>query len=212
MRTQDLIELIRLSKKISEINCHKEEMVMFIPKLSVMLDYDQQNYAHQYDLWAHSLHTALGLPKDIDDDMLYLAALFHDIGKPYCRTEDIKDGRTNMHYYGHPEISAEIVKNEIMPLLTLTEDEQRRLLYYVRYHDDRVSLREKHLKRHIKIGASLQEFQNLMKLQVADAKAHIIIPIIQDRIVICTQWAGSYGSETYARIQNISNKNKDYDR
>ena len=46
-----------------------------------MFDYDQMNKAHQYDLWMHCIHTVLEIPKNIDDDMLYLSALLHDIGK-----------------------------------------------------------------------------------------------------------------------------------
>ena len=47
-----------------------------------------------------------------------------------------------------------------------------------------MSLRMKHMRQHLNMGASLQEFQNLMKLQVDDAKAHVIIPIVQQRIEI----------------------------
>ena len=39
--------------------------------------------------------------KDIEDDMVYLAAMLHDIGKPDCQIYDTKDGKINMHYYGH---------------------------------------------------------------------------------------------------------------
>ena len=110
-----------------------------------------------------------------------------------------------MHYYGHPQRSMEITRDEIIPGLLncsveLTDDEQRRLLYYVQYHDDRVSLRIKHLRRHLRLGASLQEFQNLMKLQVADAKAHVMKPIIIERIEICGQLAGDYGKKLYEDI------------
>ena len=45
------------------------------------------------DLWMHSLHTVIGLPKETDDDMLFLATLIHDIGKPDCHTEGEKDGK-----------------------------------------------------------------------------------------------------------------------
>lgn len=43
-----------------------------------------------------------------------------------------------MHYYGHPVKRMEITRDDIIPGLitkgeTLTEDEQRRLLYYVEY-------------------------------------------------------------------------------
>jgi hypothetical protein len=48
--------------------------------------------------------------------------------------------------------------------------------------------------------ASLAEFQNLMLLQVADAKAHIMLPVIEERIHICQTWAGDYAIETAQKI------------
>ena len=72
----------------------------------------KKNYAHQYDLWNHSLQTVCNLPKDIDEDMVYLAALLHDIGKPDCVIEDTRDGKINNHYYGHPKRSMEIVRQK----------------------------------------------------------------------------------------------------
>ena len=205
MHLSELITILRNAKEIEEIDQHREEIINLMPKIQIMMNFDQQNRAHQYDLWEHSLHVVTGLPKDIDDNMVYLAALLHDIGKPDCQIYDEKDGKVNMHYYGHPVKSMEITRDDIIPGLitkgeTLTEDEQRRLLYYVEYHDDRVSLRIKHLRRHLNLGASLEEFQNLMKLQVADAKAHIMIPIIAERIEICNQLSGEYGQKLYQEI------------
>ena len=103
--------------------------------------------------------------------------------------------------------SMEIVRDKVLPYLVdmgigVSEDEKRRFIYYVEYHDDRVSLRIKHLRRHLNIPVSLQEFQNLMTLQIADAKAHVQIPVIKQRIEICEQLAGKYGVELYQRIQN----------
>ena len=205
MHLSELITILRNAREIEQIDQHREEIIDLIPKIQIMVDFDQQNRAHQYNLWEHSLHVVTGLPKDIDDNMVYLAALLHDIGKPDCQIYDEKDGKVNMHYYGHPVKSMEITRDDIIPGLitkgeTLTEDEQRRLLYYVEYHDDRVSLRIKHLRRHLNLGASLEEFQNLMKLQVADAKAHIMIPIIAERIEICNQLSGEYGQKLYQEI------------
>ncbi len=205
MTLRELIQLLRRATDISEIDKYRDEIVALIPETKIMVDFDQQNHAHQYDLWEHSLHTVVGLPKDIEDDMVYLAALLHDIGKPDCQVYDELDGQVNMHYYGHPLRSMEITRDAIIPGLIakgekLTEDEQRRLLYYVEYHDDRVSLRIKHLRRHLKLGASVSEFQTLMKLQVADAKAHILIPIVQQRIEICEKLSGKYAEELYRKI------------
>lgn len=206
MNLVDLITVLRKSDSAADIDRHRVDIVQLIPKVKIMLDFNQQNYAHQYDLWEHCLQTVAGLPKDIDDDMVFLAAMLHDIGKPDCQTYDTKDGKVNMHYYGHPQRSMEIVKNEIIPELlskgeSLSDDEKRRLIYYVEYHDDRVSLRMKHLRRHLNMGVSLQEFQNLMRLQVADAKAHVMIPVVQQRIEICGKLAGEYGVELYRKIK-----------
>ena len=202
---RSLISILKEANSAAEIDGFRDDIISLIPCLEIMIGFDQKNTAHQYDLWEHSLQTVSNLPSDIDDDMVYLAALIHDIGKPDCQVEDEKDGQTIMHYYGHPQRSMEITRDEIIPGLLncsveLTDDEQRRLLYYVQYHDDRVSLRIKHLRRHLRLGASLQEFQNLMKLQVADAKAHVMKPIIIERIEICGQLAGDYGKKLYEDI------------
>jgi hypothetical protein len=194
MYLRKLIDLLRKARNVEEIDEHREDILILIPKAQLMIGFDQQNYAHQYNLWEHCLWTVINLPKDIDDDMIYIAGLIHDIGKPDCQTYDEKDGKVNMHYYGHPARSMEITRNEIIPYILslgeqLSQDEQRRLIYYVEYHDDRVSLKIKHLHRHLNMGATLTEFRNLMKLQVADAKAHVMIPIVQQRIEICEQLA-----------------------
>lgn len=206
MNLADLITILRESDSAADIDRHRPDIIQLIPKVKIMLDFNQQNYAHQYDLWEHCLQTVAGLSKDIDDDMVFLAAMLHDIGKPDCQTYDTRDGKVNMHYYRHPQRSMEIVKDAIIPELlskgeSLRDDEQRRLIYYVEYHDDRVSLRMKHLRRHLNMGVSLQEFQNLMRLQVADAKAHVLIPVVRQRIEICGKLAGEYGEELYRKIK-----------
>lgn len=79
-----------------------------------------------------------------------------------------------------------------------------RLFYYVRYHDDRISLREKHLKRHLKM-VDVDTFKNLMELQIADAKAHVIFPIIQERIDICSEWKNGRADMIKTRLDAESN-------
>ena len=205
MTLRELIQLLRSATDVREIEKYRDEIVELIPETKIMLNFNQQNYAHQYDLWKHSLQTVVGLPKDIEDDMVHLAALVHDIGKPDCQIYDERDDKVNMHYYGYPARSMEITRDQIIPGLIakgekLTDDEQRRLLYYVEYHDDRVSLRMKHLRRHLKLGASVSEFQTLLKLQVADAKAHVLISIVQKRIEICEKLSGEDAEELYREI------------
>lgn len=184
MKWNELIKLLKTAKNAEDIDKYREEIIELIPTLKIMVGFDQKNHAHQYDLWVHSLHVVANLPRDLEDDMLYLAALFHDIGKPDCQCKPTKPNDTSMHYYGHPKLSC------------INATDAKRLLYYVEYHDDRVSRKLKHVNRHMKI-ASFEEFQKLMLLQVADAKAHIILPIIQERIDICSDLAGVKGLELY---------------
>lgn len=202
MNISELILLLRNAQNAAEIDKKREDIAVLIPKVRIMFDYNQRNRAHQYDLWMHCVHTALGLKKDIADDMLYLGALLHDIGKPDCQTNGKRPGDLEKHYYGHPKHSMEIVRDEIIPDLlqkgeVLTEDEQRRLLYYVEHHDDRMGLEIKFLKEHLELGASLTEFQNLMHLEVADALAHVQIPIVAQRAKNCEILAGEYSLRQY---------------
>lgn len=81
-----------------------------------------------------------------------------------------------------------------------SQEDKERLLYYVKYHDDRLSLREKHLKRHLKM-VDVETFKKLMELQVADAKAHVLSPIIQQRIDICSGWKNGRADEIKERLK-----------
>ena len=204
MNYEEMIELLKTAKKDEEIDNYRLEIAEIIPQVKIMFDYDQKNHTHQYDLWHHSLHAVLELPRGLDDDMLYLGALLHDIGNPDCQTAGHRIDDENMHYYGHPEKGAQIVQDEVLSTLhehgiDLLFEDQKRLVYYVKYHDDHVSLRMKHLRRHLQM-TSLENFKKLMLLQVADAKAHVRFPFIEERIEICGKLAGVYADELYERM------------
>lgn len=206
MCLDELLDLLKNAETVEEINIKKSEIEKIIPKIKIMYEYDQKNSAHQYDLWRHSLHTVINLPRNLDDPMIYLAALLHDVGKPDSCCKGKRENDKNMHYYGHQLRSMEIVRDEVIPYLDnigyeLSYVDIRRLLYYIEYHDDHVSVKLKHLRRHLKL-MDFKEFQLLMQLQVADAKAHIQIPIIADRVSICSQLAGERGMELYQRLKN----------
>lgn len=199
--------LLKASKTAEEINSKRYEIAKWIPDIVKMFNFDQRNNHHQYDLWLHCVHTVLGIDKSIDDDMLYLAALLHDIGKIYSRTGPKNKEDVNCHYYGHPEKSAEMVRNIVQSLgsggIDFTKEDIERLLYYVKYHDDRVSLREKHLKRHLNM-VDVETFKKLMELQIADARAHVIFPIVQQRIDICNEWKNGRADEIKAKLDKES--------
>ena len=209
MELRELVAILKSANSAEEINQRREEIGELIPAVKVMFDYDQQNHAHQFDLWMHSLNVVVNLPRNLDDDMLYLAALFHDIGKPESRCRSNRAGDLNMHYYGHPQKSMQIVDFVIIPELDqkgykIPCLDVKRLLYYVEYHDDHVSKKLKHIDRHMKL-ATFEEFKNLMLLQMADAKAHVQLPIIVERVNICSALAGDEGEAFYKKYLEVKN-------
>ena len=190
MKLSELLNVLKTAETAEEMDVRREEIAALIPPVRTMFGYDQKNSAHQYDLWMHSLHVVCNLPRRMENDMVYLAALLHDIGKPEAQCRGKREG----------EIVRDIVVPEldrqgyVIPCFDVQE-----LLYYVKYHDDHVSVKLKHVRRHTKM-ASFAMFQNLMLLQLADAKAHIQIPVIAERAEICGRLAGEEGRLLYQKI------------
>ena len=202
MNYQEILKLLKTAASIEELDRHQKDLLDWFPFCRVMLGYDQNHRAHQYDLWYHSLHTVLNLPRWMQDDMLFLAALLHDVGKPDRRTE-YGTKKPDAHYYGHPERSAQIVEQEVIPTLknkgvVLSGEEKQRLLYYVRYHDDWIRLSFKHIQKHLE-RVSLPVFRRLLHLQVADAEAHVQLPFIETHIRTCKICLAMTGDD-YAHI------------
>ena len=73
-----------------------------LPEMRLQVGYDQHSPYHQLDLWSHSIATVQRVPPDAP---LRWAALLHDIGKPFARTD--KPDRSN--YVNHELIGADMV-------------------------------------------------------------------------------------------------------
>lgn len=113
------------SKRIKE---NETQIFKMIPELNVCKDFNQNNIWHVYDVYEHILHVIDNVPNNIN---LRMAALFHDVGKPFVYHED-KDGIG--HFYGHWEKSKEIFetffsKNQINDL------DQKIVSNLILYHD-----------------------------------------------------------------------------
>lgn len=72
-------------------------------------DYDQNNPHHKCTLGKHLRMTAEYVADKVDDDILYNAALRHDIGKPFC---EVKDENGISHYPDHSGVGAWDVLND----------------------------------------------------------------------------------------------------
>ncbi len=102
-------------------------------EVAQMVEFDQKNPHHCYDLFLHTLHTVKNLG-DTAPPFLRVAAFFHDIGKPDVATR--KRGRTV--FYGHAIKSAEIAE-PILYKIGYTQHEVERICFFVSHHDDFIS-------------------------------------------------------------------------
>lgn len=113
------------SKIIKE---NEPQIFQMIPELSFCKNFNQNNIWHIYDVYEHILHVVDNVPKNIN---LRIAALFHDIGKPFVYHED-KEGIG--HFYGHWEKSKDIF--ELFATKYQINEEQKKLISnLILYHD-----------------------------------------------------------------------------
>lgn len=97
-----------------------------IPELSLQVGYDQNSPYHSLTLWEHTKRVVDLTPSDVT---LRWAALLHDIGKPFTRTE--KADRSN--YIKHDLLGAELV-NRIALQLKWSNDRREQVSKLVLNH------------------------------------------------------------------------------
>jgi len=132
-----------------------------IPELIPAIGFDQRNPYHDRSVFQHTLTVMDNTPPVLH---VRLAALLHDIGKPYTFT---LDDRGVGHFYGHDKVSVKIGK-EIMARLKcsieLTEWTLKLVKDHMIHHPD---LKKKGLKRQLqRVGE--ERIQDLIDLQIAD--------------------------------------------
>lgn len=132
-----------------------------IPELMPAIGFDQRNPHHDRSVFQHTLRVLDNTPKVLN---VRLAALLHDIGKPYTFSID---NRGVGHFYGHDKASVEIGREILLRLncsSKLIETTLNLIKEHMIHHPD---LKRKGLKRQIqRIGED--QIENLIDLQIAD--------------------------------------------
>jgi tRNA nucleotidyltransferase (CCA-adding enzyme) len=106
MRYIELVDILLEEEPSVKLRERKDELGLLIPEFKKCFDFDQKNVWHPYDVFEHTLRVIDGVSynnSNNNDLCLRLAALFHDVGKPY-----IKDSRGPGHFFGHWDKSKEI--------------------------------------------------------------------------------------------------------
>lgn len=162
-----MVELVKLLT-----SDHPEEMrtvyacglsAVFLPEFDAMMETPQHTVHHQYSVGEHTIHALMAVPAE---RILRLTMLFHDVAKPVCRTTDEAG---NDHFYGHPEIGAEMT-GQILRRLKFDNDTIRSVKRLVRFHDMRPVLQEKNVRRSI-VKMGLESFPEIFAVKRADTLA-----------------------------------------
>ena len=101
---------------------------IILPEFDRCMETGQHHPHHMYSVGEHILVGLENVPKD---KFLRLAMLFHDIGKPLCKTTD--DNLID-HFYGHQAVSEKLTK-DILKRLKFDNDTLHMVSKLVLYHD-----------------------------------------------------------------------------
>ncbi|MBR4759926.1 MAG: CCA tRNA nucleotidyltransferase [Lachnospiraceae bacterium] len=136
---------------------------IFLPEFDRAMETPQHSPHHCYSVGEHTLVSIKNVP---EDRILRLTMLFHDLGKPLCKTTD-ENGRD--HFYGHPKLSATIAQKR-MRALKFDNAATDMVVTLAEYHDVRPEPTAKAVRRLLsKLGEEKMRF--LMQVQRADVNA-----------------------------------------
>lgn len=147
-----LSEIISTGKIEENLEFLKEK----IPEITNMIGFEHNHPHHHLDVWNHTLEVIKNINNQ--DLELKMAALLHDIGKPFSYQDD-----EVRHFHGHPEVSSKISEN-ILKRLGYDEKFVKDVCYLVRTHDTIIDPNN--------LDNSYKMIMKRLQLQYADAKAH----------------------------------------
>ena len=136
---------------------------IIFPEFDAMLNTNQNNPHHCYNVGIHALKAVEEVGKD---HILRWTMLLHDIAKPLVRTTST-DGID--HFYGHVEKSASLAKL-ILRRLKFDNDTTNKVVRLIRYHDYQFHLTSTDMRHAIyTIGEDIMEY--LFEVKKADILA-----------------------------------------
>ena len=157
------LEQLLLNNVGQDILNHAKDFLDIVPELIICAQCEHDNPAHIYNVFEHILHVVAGVEGDLK---LKLAALLHDIGKPYVKTW--YEGW--FRYDGHPEVSVTLSKL-ILKRLGYSVDFIEEIAQLVKYHDEKIAP-EKEGVEEILMKLGKDNFERLLALQQSDILAH----------------------------------------
>lgn len=162
---------------LSMLLAFPDVMAVIMPELAPTFGFEQNTPYHKYDVWTHTAHAVQAAPAQ---EVLRLAMLLHDIGKPASFSLG-EDGIA--HFYGHPELSAEMTHN-ILTRLKSDNATLNRVVTLVREHDNDFPASRAGMRRFIgRLGEEV--VQQLFDIKRADWAAQSDYKLQEKKTTLC---------------------------
>lgn len=173
-RLLENISVERIFSELSKLLCgrdaerilldYKDIIFFVLPELAPMDGCAQNHERHVFDVWGHTVAAVKNIEPQPE---LRFAMLFHDSGKPHCKTTD-ENGVD--HFYSHGKISKRIANDAMLRLKTSNKFREH-VCSLVEYHDflpDKIS--KKTYKKYIsRLGIDI--IKELFLVRLADVSA-----------------------------------------
>ena len=142
---------------------YKDIFAVFIPEIVATFNCGQNTPHHNKTVWRHTAAAVGGIEPD---ELLRTVMFFHDIGKPLALHTDSKGVD---HFKGHNHFSAILARN-ILERLKYPSKFIENTVVLIENHDVRFSDNKIQIK-HILKSIGVENFERLMKIQLADIMA-----------------------------------------
>lgn len=176
-RNKDLLQNVaveRIRNELTQMLCgpsigrilreFSDVLAVPLPEIQSMIGFEQYHPYHCYDIWGHTVVVVEKVPAE---PVLAWAALFHDMGKPFCFS---RDPQGVGHFYGHAAKSAEIA-DRIMERLKFDHVSRKEISFLVEHHDRSIAPNEKSVKRALR-QYGVERLSRLIRLGRADTLGH----------------------------------------
>lgn len=160
---EEFVKLLCGKNAVSILRDYRTVVEQFLPEIGQMADFPQNNPYHIYDVWEHTLKS---IALVASSPVLRITMLLHDIGKPFCFTQDEKG---ISHFRGHNIQSLEITRT-VLRRLRFDNETIAKIKTLVQYHDIAILPDKKQLWRYLNRFGE-ENLRLLFQVKAADIQA-----------------------------------------
>lgn len=158
------LKKLLLGKNVTEVLLRYREIIArIVPEVSRTFDFEQNSLHHCFDVWEHICRSVGSIEPDV---VLRFTMLFHDTGKPDCKTVG-KNGR--FHFNGHMLKSAELARVSLSRLKCDNETSGL-VCELIKQHDNRIKSDAYSVRKFIS-QHGWEFFDRYLKIRRADISA-----------------------------------------